>query len=126
MSNLRADYDKEYPTSAQQDEFFWNYLLQSNPTRAKQFLSYSWRQEGKNIVDSSSDDSDIEWQLFSTTLQKEVGRFSLLSHLGWAIWSILKAQEKGGIDFDYMVYARHRMDGYAWAKKKFFTTEDKS
>ena len=126
MNNLRADYEKEYPSSAQQDEFFWHYLLQSNPTRANQFSSSSRRQEGKNIVATSTDDSDIEWRLFSATLQKEVGRFTLLSHLCWAIWSILKAQEEAGVDFDYMVYARHRIDGYTWSKKKFFPTEDKS
>mmetsp|Transcript_23822 Transcript_23822/g.56315 ORF Transcript_23822/g.56315 Transcript_23822/m.56315 type:complete len:465 (+) Transcript_23822:114-1508(+) len=128
MSNLRADYDKEYPTPDQQDEFFWNYLLQSNPARAKQFSSYSWRQEGKSN-EAKSDDDDIEWQLFSATLQKEVGRFSLLSHLGWAIWAIfteLKTEEADKIDFDYMHYARHRMDGYSWAKKKFFSTVDNS
>lgn len=123
MSNLRADYEKEYPTPAQQDTFFWNYLLQSNPTRAKQFSSYSWRQDGMNI-DDNPNDCDTEWQLFSSTLQQEVGRFSLLSHLGWAIWSIIKAQEEDGIDFDYMTYARHRMDGYTWAKKKFCTAAD--
>jgi hypothetical protein len=121
MSNLCADYDKEYPTFAQQDDFFWQYLLQSNPTRAKQFSSYSRRQEGTKI---DTDDNDTEWQLFSTTVQQEVGRFSLLSHLGWAIWSIIRAKEEEGIDFDYMVYARHRMDGYTWAKKKFCIATD--
>ena len=110
MSNLRADYEKEYPTPAQQDNFFWQYLLQSDPVRAKQFDEDS----------SSSRGRGGDWNLFCTTLQREVGRFSLLSHLGWAIWSIVKAQEDDGVlDFDYMVYARHRMDGYAWAKNKF-------
>jgi len=112
MTNLCADYDKEYPSPAQQDEFFWHYLLQSNPTRAKQFSSYYRREEGKRS-------DDAEWELFSATLQREVGRFSLLSHLGWAIWAIVKLQEDDGIDFDFLVYARHRMDGFAWAKKKF-------
>lgn len=122
MSNLCANYDKEYPTPAQQDTFFWYYLLQSNPTRAKQFSSYSQRQEGKDI-DNNGDDCDVEWQLFSTTLQQEVGRFSLLSHLMWAIWGISKGEEEG-IDFDYIAYAHHRMDGYAWAKKTFNITAD--
>uniref|UniRef100_A0A7S4AFJ1 Uncharacterized protein n=1 Tax=Pseudo-nitzschia australis TaxID=44445 RepID=A0A7S4AFJ1_9STRA len=128
MSNLCADYDKEYPTPAQQDVFFWNYLLHSDPIRAKKFSSYSRRTmqqmktETQNPGVSSNrndDDDDKEWNLFSTTLQQEVGRFSLLSHLGWAVWSILKRQEQDGVDFDYMAYARHRMDGYAWAKKRF-------
>lgn len=119
MSNLCADYDNEYPTPVQQDDFFWHYLLQSNPARAKEFPSYSRRQGDKENIHGAMDGCDEEWELFSATLQKEVGRFSLLSHLGWAIWSIIKAQEEEGIDFDYMVYARHRMEGYAWAKEKF-------
>ena len=125
FSNLCADCDKEYPSPAQQDDFFWNYLLESNPTLAKQFSSYTRRQDGEsNAGCLNSENCDIEWELFSTTLQQEVGRFSLLSHLGWSIWSIVKAQEKGGIDFDYRMYARHRMDGYAWAKKKFGIAAD--
>ena len=113
MTNLCADYEKEYPSPAQQDEFFWHYLVQSNPTRAQQFSSYASRQEG------TSNTSDAEWELFSATLQQEVARFSLLSHLGWSIWSVVKSEEDDGIEWDYLVYARHRMDGYAWAKKKF-------
>ncbi len=112
MTNLCADYDKEYPSPSQQDEFFWHYLVQSNPSRAQQFASYSSRQNGTATPDA-------EWDLFSTTLQQEVARFSLLSHLGWSIWSVVKSEEDDGIDFDYLVYAKHRMDGYAWAKKKF-------
>ena len=120
MSNLRADYEKEYPTPAQQDDFFWHYLAQSDPVRAKRFSSYLRRQEQQQKEGGyDSDSDDREWDLFCTTMQREVGRFSLLSHLGWAIWSIVKAQEEDGVDFDYMVYARHRMDGYAWAKNKF-------
>jgi len=76
------------------------------------------RKEGSNYDYVTG--CDREWYLFSTTLQQEVGRFSLLSHLGWTIWSIIKAQEEDGVEFDYMAYARHRMDGYAWAKNKFF------
>jgi hypothetical protein len=124
MSSLCADYDKEYPTFAQQDNFFWHYLLQSNPARAKQFSAYSRRQEGTKIDNNGSDDCDTEWKLFSTTLQQEVGRFSLLSHLSWAIWSIIRAEVEEGIDFDYRIYARHRMDGYTWAKKKFCIAAD--
>merc|ERR1712194_38747 len=83
FSNLCADCDKEYPSPAQQDEFFWNYLLESNPTLAKQFSSYTRRQDGEsNVGCFNSENCDIEWELFSTTLQQEVGRFSLLSHLG--------------------------------------------
>jgi len=118
MSNLCADYEREYPTLAQQDVFFWNYLLQYDPIRVKQFSSYP-RRIKQSLDYVIVDDYDDEWKLFLTTCSNEVGRFSLLSHLGWAIWSIVKAQEEDGVDFDYMVYARHRMDGYTWAKNNF-------
>ena len=66
MSNLRADYEQEYPTLAQQDVFFWNYLLQYDPVRAKQFSSYPRRlqqlqQERNNIgnYDAAGDDDDM-------------------------------------------------------------------
>lgn len=125
MTNLCADFDKEYPTLAQQESFFWHYLLRADPPRAKQFLMNAQRhQEGENNFDGIDEHvegppSDAEWNLFCTALQHEVGRFSLLSHLGWAIWSVVKAKEEDGVDFDYMAYARHRMDGYAWAKERF-------
>jgi thiamine kinase-like enzyme len=118
MSNLRANYDQEYPTPQQQDEFFWHYCRQyihnnHNDQEFKMFLQQ---------VQNNKDD----WKIFSQALQREVGRFSLLSHLGWAIWSLLKANEEDGVDFDYMYYARHRMEGYEWAKNKFFSFNSSS
>jgi thiamine kinase-like enzyme len=106
MSNLQADYEAEYPTAAQQDDFFW-YYCQAHP-----------QVDDDNTL--PRDRASQEWKEFSKALQHEVGRFSLLSHLGWAAWSVVKSKEKDGVDFDYVFYANHRMEGYEWAKNKFF------
>jgi thiamine kinase-like enzyme len=105
MSNLRANYELEYPSRHQQDLFFWHYVRRADPALADTL--------------TNNECSRNDWDVFSTTLQREVGRFSLLSHLSWAAWSIIKSFEEDGVDFDYMAYAAHRMDGYAWAKDKF-------
>jgi thiamine kinase-like enzyme len=107
MSNLKADYEKEYPSPLQQGDFFWYYCQQYDDDTKKEFA----------IPDDRSSD---DWKTFSAAMQHEVGRFSLLSHLGWAIWSVIKSKEEDGVDFDYIFYAKHRMDGYEWGKKKFF------
>lgn len=104
MSNLRANYDVEYPSPSHQDLFFRHYIQRSDPALAESLTA----NVGSN-----------DWEIFSKALQREVGRFSLLSHLSWAVWSVIKSFEEDGVDFDYMVYAAHRMDGYAWAKAKF-------
>ena len=139
MSSLRPDYEREYPTVRQQEVFFWHYLLRYDPSRAQRFSSSYERRKRipqqtnhtnnnhHNVDDCTptmmaqddNHDEDDEWEVFLSTCSKEVGRFSLLSHLGWAIWSMVKLQETEGVDFDYMAYARHRMDGYVWAKNKF-------
>jgi thiamine kinase-like enzyme len=105
MSNLRADYAGEYPSEEQQEEFFWYYC-------------HAYPREQYKFVPQHRDSE--EWKVFSKALQHEVGRFSLLSHLGWAVWSIIKSKEDDGVDFDYIFYAHHRMEGYDWAKTKFF------
>ncbi|KAL3936540.1 MAG: hypothetical protein SGARI_002512 [Bacillariaceae sp.] len=113
MSNLKANYELEYPTAAQQDDFFWYYCRAYGSGKRSEFA----------IPDDRHSD---EWKVFSATLQQEVGRFSLLSHLGWAVWSLVKSKEEDGVDFDYIFYANHRMDGYEWGKKKFFAERYKT
>lgn len=152
MSNLRADYENEYPSAKQQDEYFRQYCKQStmgadhqllerflaraNTTRIRQEDAVDGQQDDEIESESESrmmeikqfieilqspEDHPSSWDVISTALSREVGRFSLVSHLSWSIWSLLKAQEEDGVpDFDYVVYARHRMDGYAWGKDKFF------
>lgn len=49
---------------------------------------------------------------------KEANLFALAAHLYWAAWSILQAKWSS-IDFDYMGYARLRLDEYYKRKDEF-------
>ena len=104
MNNICADYEAEYPSEAVQDAFLNAYLQQSEAD----LEAYS-NEERKEILQ---------------TLRSEIGRFTLLSHLGWAAWSVVMLMEGSAIDFDYMAYAKHRMDGYEFGKKRFFSERE--
>jgi thiamine kinase-like enzyme len=103
MNNICADFEKEYPSDAQQNAFLIPYIRQAQPSLAEQI-----------------DKDEIWGAAFLATIRQEIGRFSLVSHLGWAIWSVIKSKEDSGINFDYIKYAHHRIDGYQFAKEKFF------
>jgi thiamine kinase-like enzyme len=110
MNNICANYQEEYPSKATQTTFLTTYLRNSNPELADQLL----------------DDDNDKWEQVLEVLMKEIGRFTLMSHIGWTVWSILKSNNKddesgSGIDFDYLEYARHRMQGYRLFKSWFYT-----
>ena len=104
MNNLCAKYESEYPSTEIQNIFLLAYLNEANP---EWFAAIKENEEIlKNAV--------------LPAMRQEIGRFTLLSHIGWTIWSLVKDQEESGIDFDYIQYARHRMDGYKLFKTWFF------
>jgi ethanolamine kinase len=95
MNNLKGRWEEEYPTEAQQEEFLDAYLA-----RCEVEMDAASRQQ----------------------FQHEVNKHALVSHLGWATWSVLQ-HSLSDIDFDYLAYARHRMDGYRYFKKKYWSEE---
>ena len=102
MNNLCANYEHEYPSKETQTTFLTAYLQHAHPKLAQQL------------------DTNNQWESVLEVLSKEIGRFTLMSHLGWTVWSILKSKDQGsGIDFDYLEYARHRMQGYRLCKSWF-------
>ena len=101
MNNLKAKYDTEYPSIETQNLFLMTYIAKTEP---------------RLLDDLDSDEKED----FLATVRHEIGRFTLLSCLGWSIWSILKASEASTIDFDYWAYARHRMDGYRYFRSQYF------
>ena len=107
MNNIKANYEKEYPNDSQQNEYLIHYVREANSTLAKTL------------------DEGMSWEPFLEQLRLEIGRFSLLSHLGWSVWSLVKSTEEQNIDFDYVHYAQHRMEGYRFAKNKFFGSHAK-
>lgn len=49
-----------------------------------------------------------------------VNRYACASHLFWGHWAIIQARYSP-IDFDFLAYAKLRLDGYAYHKQLFFT-----
>ena len=94
MNNLNADYVTQYPSENQQDEFLRAYMHHDK--------SFSF--ENTNHLQQ---------------MKQEIGKHTLISHLHWAIWSIVQAPVSD-IDFDYIAYAKQRMEGYTLMKNKYF------
>jgi thiamine kinase-like enzyme len=101
MNNLQADYEKEYPSDKVQEVFLRSYLA---------------GLESSSPLEGLTED---EQTLFITALQQEIGRYTLVSHLQWSVWSLVQ-HRLSSIDFDYIAYAEHRMLGYRYFKQKFF------
>jgi hypothetical protein len=53
---------------------------------------------------------------------KEVDRFTLVSHLHWALWGIIFSASST-IDFDYVDYARQRLRAYFMSKDGLLTAD---
>jgi thiamine kinase-like enzyme len=101
MNNLRANFETEFPSEQNQNVFLQAYVQRVQPSLAAE-LSASGL-----------------WEPFLATARNEVGRFTLQSHLGWAIWSVVKRNEDS-IDFDYLAYAAQRMAGYRLFKSRYY------
>jgi thiamine kinase-like enzyme len=101
MNNLRANFEADFPSEQNQNVFLQAYVQRVQPSLAAE-LSAS-----------------CLWEPFLATARNEVGRFTLQSHLGWAIWSVVKSKEDS-IDFDYLAYAAQRMAGYRLFKSRYY------
>jgi Predicted choline kinase involved in LPS biosynthesis len=104
MNNLIPDYTTEYPCNSIQDMFLQSYIAANDPALDNTL---------KGMTQSDRD-------LFLSTMRQEIGKYSLISHLGWAVWSLIQ-NKQSSIDFDYIRYAEIRMDGYRMFKKIFWS-----
>ena len=100
MNHIQADYATQYPSDEVQNAFLQSYLGHV------QGLS-------KEVMEYRNHDQ------FLQAARHEIGRYALVSHISWAIWSIVQSF-LSDIDFDYILYARHRRDGYVFMKAKCF------
>ena len=98
MNNLRANYTTQYPSPSQQDTFLQAY----------------WSAMG---------DEELFEQDDYHKFHVEIGKHTLISHLGWVVWSIVQS-ELSDIEFDYLAYARQRMEGYEYFKTKYYTQDE--
>lgn len=101
MNNLRADFVTDYPTDKDQDAFLRGYMAQ---------LGQDSPLAGLTVEEQAA---------FLTDCRHSIGQYTLVSHLGWAIWSCVQDQ-LSEIDFDYIAYAQHRLEGYHIGKQRYF------
>ena len=107
MTNLEPDYGSQYPSDSVQNAFLKAYMEEY--------------YDGKNeLDDNGSSTVDMNDDVFLATLRQEIEKHSLLSHLGWASWSLLQSTSSSGIEFDYVRYAAVRLEGYRFFKGKFY------
>jgi len=109
MNNLKPDYEVQYPTVQEQDAFLIAYLWEIQPDLAL-------------FLGSSSSESSSRWKEFLDAMRSEIGKYTLLSHLGWAIWAIAQ-HYVSTIEYDYVAYAKVRIDGYELFKKKYWSLD---
>ena len=96
MNNLQADYATQYPSSQEQDDFLWAYFGEIQDAPANLQLS---------------------------AVKREIGKHTLISHLQWTVWSIVQ-NNSSDIEFDYLEYAKQRMEGYDYIKRLYFTRDE--
>lgn len=54
-------------------------------------------------------------------MEHEIGQYTLISHLTYAMWSVVQYDRaSGSVDFDYMAYGHHRMEGYYHFKNRYW------
>ena len=123
MNNIKADYENEYPSADVQNAFLKTYVQHtlallgthsSNGDKQPQPSSPEDSQRLRALLEPYVDDP-----VFLAAARQEIGRYTLVSHTSWAIWSIVQSN-MSDIDFDYVGYAQHRMDGFEYMKKRFF------
>jgi ethanolamine kinase len=103
MNNLYPDYTKDYPSDSVQNMFLMSYIHANDDALAN------------TVKDMTPADKD----LFLSTMRQEIGKHTLISHLGWAVWSLIQ-NKQSSIEFDYIRYAEIRMEGYRMFKNQFW------
>jgi thiamine kinase-like enzyme len=98
MNNLRADYEKQYPSDTVQNDFLRTYISLARP----------------DLVNNSND-----WDQVLKAMRNQVGKHTLVSHLCWAIWALAQ-HYVSSIEFDYLKYASVRIEGYEYFKSKYW------
>jgi hypothetical protein len=99
MNRIQADYASQYPSDDVQNAFLQTYLTHSE--QIPEAMSFC-----NNPV-------------FLQAARHEIDRYALVSHISWAIWSIVQSI-LSDIVFDYILYAKHRREGYVFMKDKCF------
>ena len=57
------------------------------------------------------------------SLYREANEYALASHLFWGVWAVLQAKYSK-VDFDYLLYARQRINAYFYYKRQLLGSEE--
>lgn len=99
-----VDFGKCYPSKAFQLKWIEAYLM-------------NVESEGEGEIENPAENEVKE-------LQALVDRFRPLPNLVWGIWSLVQA-EHSAIEFDYIGYARHRLEQYKTDSRNIFFYESR-
>ena len=111
MNHIRANYEDDFPSAADQIKFLKAYLQQYNSNVLKQ------EEEEEDTVYVVDDDDDED---FVEALRWEVGRYTVVLHLQWAIWGLEQWHRSDVSDYDYIGYTEQRLRGYYHHKDLFW------
>ncbi|CAM9295810.1 unnamed protein product [Ectocarpus sp. 12 AP-2014] len=94
-----ADFRRRYPSDKQRQAFLRAYVEAARPGALQNALS------ADNVI---------------SELARLVDRYTLASHLTWALWAVIQANTSEIEGFDFAGYATKRLDGYAFHKGEFY------
>ncbi|CBJ26798.1 choline/ethanolamine kinase [Ectocarpus siliculosus] len=94
-----ADFRRRYPSDKQRQAFLRAYVEAARPEALQNALS------ADNVI---------------SELARLVDRYTLASHLTWALWAVIQANTSEIEGFDFAGYATKRLDGYAFHKEAFY------
>ena len=95
--HLRANFREDYPSVTDQQTFLRSYWQSLFPMK-----------------------TTLPPDGFFEALQDEVGRYTVISHLQWSVWALVQWGESDVTDYDYIAYAKHRLDGFYDHKGRFW------
>ena len=106
MNNFAADYEKQYPSKEQQNLFLRAYIHELNHD-IERILDERGGEEGETEIE------------FLDAVRGVIGKHVLLSHLLWCTWAVAQ-MSLSSIEFDYLKYAKLRMEGYGVFKQRYW------
>ena len=69
------------------------------------------------VKNASGSPSEIVTDEELDSMYREANEYALASHLFWGVWAVLQA-EHSNVDFDYLLYARQRINAYYSFKRR--------
>lgn len=106
-----SNFGKSYPSHDTQRNFLKAYIGAASNAG----IGAAEPLEGDYSGSSPCPDDEA----FVDALRAEADRWTLPSHLMWAVWAVVQARYSP-IDFDFVDYARLRLAGYRLHKEAFF------